>query len=44
MGPVIELVFCTDDLNKMELKTSQVLLDEVVRQVRVWSGKHADLI
>ena len=36
--------FCTDDLNKMELKTSQVLLDEVVRQVRVWSGKHADLI
>ena len=44
LARVVTEKFGTDGHNKVELKTCSVLFDEVLRQVRVWSGKHADVI
>ena len=44
MAKTIKEKFGTDGHNKIELKTCNVIYDELIKQVRVWSGKHADLI
>ena len=44
LARVIKEKFGTDGLNKVEIKTCEALFDEVILQVKHWSGKHADLI
>lgn len=44
LAKIIKEKLGTDGLNKIELKTCQVLFDELMRKVRLWSSKHADLV
>lgn len=30
--------------NKLQKKTVQLLFNQVIKQIRAWSGKHADLL
>lgn len=44
LAKVIKEKFGSDGHNKIEIKTCQALFDAVMKQVRVWSSKHADII
>ena len=44
LARVIKEKFGTDGHNKVEIKTCDALMDEIMKQVKVWSGKHAELI
>lgn len=44
LAKVIKEKFGTDGMNKVEIKTCEALFNEVLSQVKLWSGKHADLI
>ena len=44
LAKVIKEKFGTDGHNKVEIKTCSTLIDEIMKQVRVWSGKHSDIL
>ena len=44
VAKLIQQKFGLDGYNKIEMKTCGILFEELMKQVRAWSGKHADLI
>lgn len=44
LDAALQAKFKADVGRKKEVKTVQLLLDEVIDQVRAWSGKHAGLL